>query len=186
MSVMDSLQGGFLISTQQMPDPRFQERVVYMCAHSDEGAMGVIINQPVEHITIADILKSADIPMPDFPLPPIYIGGPVDMNTAFVLFTTDYKTENQLPISETVSISSDLQIVKDIAAGRGPKDYLFLLGYSGWAPGQLENELTVNGWLSLPASDDILFHTPDELKWKRAAERYGIDITVFGDVVGTA
>lgn len=183
---MDSLQGYFLISTPQMPDPRFQERVVYMCAHSDEGAMGLIVNQPIAEVRLTDVLRGAEIEVPDIPLPPVYMGGPVGLNSAFFLYSTDYTAEPQLVVSNTVALSSDLEILKDIARGSGPRHYIFALGYSGWAPGQLENELTVNGWLTLPADDEILFATPDEFKWKRAAKKYGIDITMFGGVIGNA
>lgn len=187
MGFMDSLQGYFLISTPQMPDPRFQERVVYLCAHSDEGAMGLIVNQPIEDVQLADVLRGAEIEVvPDIPLPSVYMGGPVGLNSAFFLYTTDYTAEPQMTVSPTVALSSDLEILKDIARGAGPSHYLFALGYSGWAPGQLENELTVNGWLTLPADDEILFDTPDEFKWKKAARKFGIDITMFGDVVGNA
>ncbi len=184
---MESLQGNFLISTSQMPDPRFRERVVYMCAHNEDGAMGVIVNHPITDISLSDVLLSANIEVDEeISFPPVYLGGPVEMESAFILYTSDYDTQNSMKVSETVSLSSDPKILKDIAVGRGPQHYLFLLGYAGWSPGQLENELGVNGWLTLPAEDDVLFHTPDELKWKKAAEKYGIDISTFGDVIGSA
>ncbi|OGQ97219.1 MAG: hypothetical protein A2521_15670 [Deltaproteobacteria bacterium RIFOXYD12_FULL_57_12] len=185
---MESLKGYFLISTPQMPDPRFQKRVVYLCVHSEEGAMGLVVNQSLPDIQLVDILQSAAIQVPaTIVLPPVYMGGPVGLDTAFILYTSaGYTTEHTLVVSETVSLSADPQILRDIAQGRGPRDYLFTLGYSGWAPGQLENELTVDGWLPLPADDEILFHTPDELKWKKAAEKYGINITLFGEMVGSA
>jgi len=183
---MESLQGYFLISTPQMPDPRFQERVVYLCAHTEEGAMGLVVNQPIPDVQIADIMRSAEIPVPQSDLPPVYLGGPVGQNTAFVLYSSDYEAKNQLEVSKTVRLSSDVEILEDIARGTGPVHYVFALGYAGWAPGQLESELTVNGWLTLPGDDDILFRTANDHKWKKAAEKYGIDITVFGDVIGTA
>lgn len=183
---MESLQGHFLIATSKMPDPRFQKQVLYMCVHNEEGAMGLVVNQPILDISLADIFRNADISMPDFPLPTIYLGGPVEMDSGFVLFSSDYVAARQLAISPTVSLCREAQILKDIADGKGPKHFIFLLGHAGWAPGQLENELTMNGWLTLPAEDDVLFRTPDEHKWKRAAEKHGIDITTFGDLIGTA
>ncbi len=183
---MQSLQGYFLISTPKMPDPRFQERVVYMCAHTEEGAMGIVVNQPTLDISFEDILRSADIPVPETKFPPIYLGGPVEMNAAFFLYTSEYNVKNQMAISQTVCLSSEPQILKDVASGEGPESYIFALGYAGWGPGQLENELTANGWLTLPSDDKVLFHTPDEMKWKSAAELYGIDITTFEDVIGNA
>ena len=94
--------------------------------------------------------------------------------------------ENQLQVSETVRLSSDPEILQNIVLHSGPSRYLFLLGYAGWGPGQLEYELTDNGWLTLPAEDDIIFNTPDQMKWKVAAQKFGIDITTYGDVVGSA
>lgn len=184
---MDSLQGHFLISTPQMPDPRFRERVIFICGHSDEGAVGLVINQPIPNTSVADVLVNAGIKLPPgIILPPIYMGGPVEVETAFFLYVADYQAPDQIRVTGSVSLSSDPQIMRDIAAGTGPSQYLFLLGYAGWAPGQLENELTDNGWLTLPAEDAVLFETPDELKWKRAAERFGINIATFGEVMGTA
>lgn len=185
---MESLQGYFLISTPQMGDPRFQERVVYLCAHTDEGAMGVIVNQPIAEISLADILQNINIPVPEDKRewPPVYIGGPVDLESAFILYSSDYVASHEMAVSTTVSLSSDPGILEDIAKGQGPRHYIFVLGYAGWAPGQLEAELATNGWLTLPAEDDVLFNTPDLLKWKKAAEIHGIDIAVFSDEIGTA
>ncbi|MBU0729529.1 MAG: YqgE/AlgH family protein [Proteobacteria bacterium] len=185
---MESLKNRFLIATPQMPDPRFQEQVIYMCVHNEEeGAMGFIINQPTA-ISLVEILKSAEIPVPDQQLPPVYFGGPVELEAAFFLYSTKnaYQIEHQINISDSVSLSRDPKILRDIAASRGPSDYIFLLGYAGWAPGQLENELTVNGWLTLPADYEDIFHTPDSLKWRNVAMKHGIDIDLFGDEIGTA
>lgn len=183
---MESLQGNFLISTSKMPDPRFEKKLIYMCGHTEEGAIGLVVNNPLPDVRLDEILKSADISVPDFELPPVYLGGPVEMGSGFILYTADYHAENQLQVSETVCLSSDPVILQDIALNTGPSKYLFLLGYAGWGPGQLENELTDNGWLILPAEDDVIFNTPDSMKWKIAAQKYGIDIATYGDVVGSA
>ena len=183
---MESQQGSFLISTSKMPDPRFREKLIYMCGHTEEGAIGLVVNNPLPGITLDEILMNANIPIPDFELPPVYLGGPVEMESGFILYTADYHARDQLQVSNTVCLSSDPQILQDIALHNGPGNYLFLLGYAGWGPGQLENELTDNGWLILPAEDDIIFKTPDSLKWKVAAQKFGIDITTYGDVVGSA
>jgi putative transcriptional regulator len=183
---MESLQGSFLLSTPKMPDPRFQEKLIYMCGHSEEGSIGLVVNNPLPDITLDDILINTNISVPDFELPPVYLGGPVEMESGFILYTSDYQAENHMQVTQSVCLSSDTQILQDIARGNGPRNYLFLLGYAGWAPGQLENELTDNGWLTLPAEDNIIFNIPDDMKWKVAAQKYGIDITTFGDVVGSA
>lgn len=183
---MESLQGHFLIATPQMPDPRFHERVIYMCAHNDDGAMGLTVNQPVRNVTLADIFRSANLAVPDRSLPHVYMGGPVEMDAGFFLFSSEYEPKNFIQVTPTVSLSRDPEILREIWKGQGPKEFIFALGYAGWAAGQLENELIMNGWLTLPAEDEVLFHTPDELKWKKAAGRFGIDIALFGDVIGTA
>lgn len=184
-NTMDSLQGKFLIATPQMPDPRFKEQVIYICSHNDDGAMGLIVNHPSEY-SLLEIFLSANVEVSGTDFPKIYIGGPVDVETAFFLYSSDYVGKNELSISEDVSMSRDPQILHDIAAGIGPKSYIFVLGYSGWAPGQLEAELTVNGWLTLPAKNEILFHTENEEKWKKAAMQFGIDISLYSDQIGTA
>lgn len=181
-----SLAGTFLVSTPQMPDPRFEEHVIYICAHSEEGAMGVAINQPNRVFAMAEILRGAGLPVPDGGLPPVYIGGPVELESAFILYLSDYCTEHRLEVSDTVSLTRETRVLEDIARGHGPSKYLFILGYTGWGPGQLENELMANGWLSVPASDVIIFDTPDEIKWRAAAMQYGIDIVTYEDVIGNA
>jgi len=183
---MESLQGYFLIATPQMPDPRFAESVIYLCVHNRDGAMGLIINQPLPDITLADIFREATIPVPDRALPPVYLGGPMEETSAFFLYSADYQIEPSLAISPSIRLTRAPRILHDLAAGQGPRAYLSALGYAGWAPGQLEGELSRDGWLTLPGSAAIVFHTPDDLKWRKAAQGYGIDITLFGDIVGTA
>lgn len=182
----NSLAGTFLVSTPQMPDPRFEEHVIYICAHNDEGAMGVAINQPNLSFSLAEILRSANLPVPEGELPPIYIGGPVEMESAFILYLSSYSAQHRLDISETVALTRETRVLEDIARGCGPLHYLFILGYTGWGPGQLEHELMANGWLSVPANDDIIFNQPNEHKWKAAAMQYGIDIALYEDVIGNA
>ena len=184
--MIETLQGYFLIATPQMPDLRFAGKVVYLCAHNDEGAMGLVVNEPIADISLADVFKSAAIPLPPGLLPTVYQGGPVEVANAFFLYSSEYRAPNFLEVSKTVHLTSDPQLLYDLAAGQGPQNLLVALGYSGWGPGQLEIELTVDGWLILPADDDIIFHTPDRLRWQKAAQRHGIDIALFGDVVGTA
>lgn len=182
----DSLLGSFLISTPQMPDPRFEEHVIYICAHSEEGAMGVAVNRPNNTFSFAEILKGADLPVPQLELPPVYIGGPVELESAFILYISDYETEYRLDISKTISLTRETKVLEDIAKNKGPEHFLFILGYTGWGPGQLEAELLDRGWLTLPASDEIIFQVEDDKKWKAAAEQYGIDISIFEDVIGYA
>ena len=181
-----SLAGTFLISTPQMPDPRFEEHVIYICAHSKEGAMGVAINQPHAALTLPEILRGANLSVPDVSFAPVYMGGPVELESAFILYKSGYTTEHQLDISETVSLTRETRVLEDISKNQGPKHYLFILGYTGWGPGQLEHELVHNGWLTVPADDTIIFSSADTDKWKAAALQLGIDITTYDDVIGYA
>ncbi len=183
---MESLVGSFLISTPQMPDPRFDEHVIYICAHNEEGAMGVAVNRPNLSISLAEIIQEVQLPVPEKDLPGVHLGGPVDLESAFILFKSGYHVEHKLEISDTISLTREIKVLEDIAKGRGPEQYLFIIGYTGWGPGQLEGELLDNGWLTLPANDEIIFSMPDDMKWKAAAMQYGIDISTFEDVIGYA
>ena len=184
--LVDSLAGTFLISTPQMPDPRFEEHVIYICAHSSEGAMGIAINRPHNVFSLPEILQGAQLPIPEVESPPVHIGGPVELESAFILFMSDYSTEHQLAISKTVALTRETKVLEDISKNRGPEHYLFILGYTGWGPGQLENELVANGWLTVPADDNIIFTMDDDMKWKAAAMQFGIDISIYEDEIGYA
>ena len=169
-----------------MPDPRFQKQVVYLCSHSlEDGALGLIINHPLPH-TLSEIMEGADIPIPEMSLPSVYLGGPVDMDAGFFLYSSEFETENFIEVTNSVRLSRDTKILWGISKGLQPENFLFALGYSGWAPGQLEGELSDNGWLVLPGDEEILFNTPDDRKWYMAANNAGIDITTFGDISGSA
>lgn len=184
--ILDCLTGSFLISTQQMPDPRFEEQVILICAHSEDGAMGVAVNRPNSMFSLAEILKSAQLPVPEKKLPPVHIGGPVELESAFILYSSSYSTEYQLEVTPTIFLSRETKVLEDIAHSRGPEKYLFLLGYAGWGPGQLERELLANGWLTVPGNDSIIFDTDDDEKWRAAAMQFGIDISVYDDFAGRA
>ncbi len=147
--------------------------------------MGVVINHPSHH-NLADILVGAGMTVSHHNLPMVHYGGPVEMESAFILFSSDYDEGHYIEVTPTVRLSRDIELLWDIAQGRGPEFYLFLVGYSGWAPGQLEAELGMSGWLVLPGIDEVIFSTPDENKWERAAASHGIDINTFGDVIGSA
>jgi putative transcriptional regulator len=185
-AIIDTLTGSFLISTPRMPDPRFSEQVLYICAHSHEGTMAVAINRPNLFLSLDEILSGANLPVPTEKMGPIYNGGPVEPTSALILFSSDYQADQQLAVSPTISLSREARLLEDIAKGQGPAKYLFILGYAGWGPGQLEQELLAEGWLVVPADDALVFDVPDEEKWQRAAMLYGIDISTYGDVVGNA
>lgn len=184
---INSLTGYFLIATSQMPDPRFVRKVIYMTSHEpEEGAMGLILNQPVKDLSLAALYESMHIPVPDREMPPIFLGGPVELEAVFILHSSDYAARQYLEINNNIHMSRDPQIMQDIADNRGPQDYMFFLGYSGWGPGQLEYELSQDGWLTLPADYADIFSLAPEDMWGKITLKNGIDIRLFGEVTGKA
>ncbi len=178
------LDGHFLIAMPGMQDNRFSRTVVYMCAHSSDGAMGITINQPAAQITFHDLLLQLDIipEGPEIRLPEpaghmrVHRGGPVETGRGFVLHSADYFVENStLPIDENISLTATLEILRAIAAGKGPRSALLALGYAGWAPGQLEGEIHANGWLHCPATPELIFAEDIDSKYDRALALIGID-----------
>ena len=178
------LDGQMLIAMPAMADPRFSRSVIYLCAHSADGAMGIIINQRASNIEFAELLEQLNIPGDGeaIHLPPsktdiaIYVGGPVETARGFVLHSSDYYAEDStLPIDEGVSLTATVDILRAIASGEGPNKALLALGYAGWAPGQLENEFQSNGWLHCPADPEILFDRNVDKKYLRALQKIGID-----------
>ncbi len=184
--LIDSLTGSFLLSTAQMPDPRFAEQVIYICSHGYEGAVGIAINKPNPLLSLEEVLRSNNLPVPDNLHAPVYLGGPVEQTSAFILYSSDYVTEQQIEVSSSVYLSRNTQVLEDIANGCGPEKFIFVVGYAGWGPGQLEQELVSQGWLTIPGLDSIIFDVPDEDKWREAAAIYGIDISTYQDLIGNA
>jgi len=189
------LDGQFLIAMPSMQDDRFARTVVYICAHSPDGAMGITINKPAPKITFRDLLVQLDI-IPDgkeirLPEPAgrmtVHRGGPVETGRGFVLHSADYYIENStLPIDENVSLTATLEILKAIAFGKGPESALLALGYAGWAPGQLESEIHGNGWLNCAARPDLLFDRDLDSKYNRALGLIGIDASRLASEAGHA
>jgi len=178
------LDGQMLIAMPTMADPRFSRSVIYLCAHSADGAMGIIINQRAPNIEFAELLEQLNIAGDGeaIHLPPsktdiaIHVGGPVETARGFVLHSSDYYAEDStLPIDEGVSLTATVDILRAIASGEGPNKALLALGYAGWAPGQLENEFQSNGWLHCPADPEILFDRNVDKKYLRALRKIGID-----------
>ena len=183
---MESLKGNFLISMPHMNDPNFARTVVYICEHTSEGAMGLVINKPLHHVDFVDVLKQLDIEIPELPLPNVHFGGPVELYRGFCLHSSDYQLDDTIKISDSISLTANRTIIHDIVKKEGPEHLLFLMGYAGWAPNQLEYEIAENGWLIVPADEKVLFELTDERKWEMAAKKYGIDITIMNEMVGNA
>jgi putative transcriptional regulator len=178
------LDGQFLIAMPGMQDTRFARSVVYLCAHSADGAMGIMINQPAPQISFRDLLVQLNI-IPEgteIRLPgtagrmQVHRGGPVETGRGFVLHSSDYFIENStLPIDEHICLTATLEILKAIAVGNGPQNAMLALGYAGWAPGQLETEIQSNGWLHCPATPELIFDSDLDGKYGRALGTIGID-----------
>lgn len=178
------LDGQLLIAMPAMGDPRFARSVIYLCAHSADGAMGIIINQRAPNISFTELLEQLNIvPSEDrIALPSglsameVHLGGPVETGRGFVLHSADYfKAESTLPIDERVCLTATIDILRDIAKGSGPDKALLALGYAGWAPGQLEDEIQANGWLNCPADPELIFDRELDRKYARALGSLGID-----------
>ena len=189
------LDGQLLIAMPVMGDPRFERSVIYMCAHSSEGAMGIMVNRPAgsidfpELLVQLDIIKEADqIKLPEnAESMKVLKGGPVDTGRGFVLHSSDFYIENAtLRIDDGICLTATVDILKAIAKGSGPKHAILALGYAGWAPGQLENEIQGNGWLHCDADQDLIFGGDVEEKYARALRKIGIDPGMLSNDAGHA
>ncbi|NNU79685.1 YqgE/AlgH family protein [Halovulum dunhuangense] len=171
------LEGKLLVAMPGMGDPRFDRSVIFMCAHSSEGAMGLMINKRAEELTFRELLDQLDIPVAHpVQTPTVYFGGPVEHGRGFVLHSADYSTTGStMSVRNSFGVTATLSILRDIAEGRGPRAALLTLGYAGWAPGQLEQEIQANGWLTCDADEAIVFDTAPEKRWAAALSRIGID-----------
>ena len=189
------LDGQMLIASPGMQDERFSRSLIYMCAHSSEGAMGIVVNQPAPNIKFPDLLVQLDvIPAVDLiQLPPkagtvkVLKGGPVETGRGFVLHSADFFIENStLPIDNGICLTATLDILKAIAHGQGPQSAVLALGYAGWAPGQLETEIQDNGWLNCDADSELIFGTDIDGKYEKAMRKLGIDLGKLSSDAGHA
>jgi putative transcriptional regulator len=179
------LDGQFLVAMPVMTDKRFARSVIYLCAHSAQGAMGLIVNQRAPHISFPQLLGQLSITadgehgkaeQPDLIDLDVHVGGPVDTGRGFVLHSSDYfAADSTLAIDESVSLTATVDILKAIAGGKGPNQAILALGYAGWRPGQLESEIAANGWLHCPGDPDLLFDRNLDQKYERAMSKIGVD-----------
>src|SRR6201987_2290868 len=189
------LDGQMLIAMPTMRDERFARSVIYVCAHSSEGAMGIVVNQRAANISFSDLLVQLEvIPAADLiQLPPraetvtVLKGGPVETGRGFVLHSSDFFIENStLPIDDGICLTATLDILKAIARGEGPVSAVLALGYAGWAPGQLESEIQGNGWLHCAADTELIFGSDPGAKYDRALRKLGIDLGMLSSEAGHA
>lgn len=187
MQEMD-LSGKFLIAMPGMGDARFEKSVVYMCAHSHDGALGLIINKPATDLSFGDLLEQLDISTPcGVPDIRVHFGGPVEHGRGFVLHSGDYSgAASTLLVDDRIGMTATLDILEDIARGEGPASSLLALGYSGWGPGQLEAEIGQNGWLTCESVPEIVFDGDNDTKWERALAVLGVDPLSLSAAAGRA
>ena len=176
-SVPSFLDGQLLIAMPGMGDMRFERSVIFLCAHSDEGAMGLIVNKPAPELRFGDLLAQLKIEAgAELPETRVHFGGPVEHGRGFVLHTSDYGAEDSsLSVSPEFSMTATVDILRDMAKGAGPTRALLALGYAGWGPGQLEGEIQANGWLTARADPDLVFGGRDGGKWAAALRSLKID-----------
>ncbi|PWR21482.1 YqgE/AlgH family protein [Zavarzinia aquatilis] len=186
-SATESLEGKLLVAMPTMGDPRFERTVIYMCAHSPEGAMGLVINKPAEHISFPELLTQLGIEA-ETEIAPIRVlsGGPVEAARGFVLHSDDYNRATSMDVGDHVALTATVDILKAIATGTGPRRCLFALGYAGWGPGQLDAEIQANGWLHVDADPDILFSADLDSKWTRAIAKLGFEVAQLSGAAGRA
>ena len=183
-----SLVGKLLIAMPDMGDPRFDRSVIYICAHSEEGAMGLIVNKPRPKIRFFNLLKQLEIQVKGIVREAdVHYGGPVETMRGFVLHTDDYRTEGGTQdVADHISMTATIDILQDIARGKGPKTSLLAIGYAGWGEGQLEGEIAQNGWLTCDASHDIVFGADNAVKWEAALATLGVTPHLLSSTAGHA
>ncbi len=181
------LTGQLLVAMPQMEDSRFVRSVIYLCAHTAEGAMGLVVNKLMDNISFPDLLDQLNLTGSDAPDGiKVHFGGPVETGRGFVLHSADYVQDATLVIDDTVALTATIDILKAIATGKGPKHSLLALGYAGWGPGQLDDEIQRNGWLSVPADDGLIFGGGLDERWERAIAKLGINASMLSGAAGRA
>ena len=180
------LQGKLLVATPHVGDPLFEKSVIYMCLHGEDGAMGVVVNHVHHALTFTEVLENLSI---DALVPPrgrVTRGGPVQEQRGFVLHSPDYTHDTTIKVTDDVCLTTAVEILRDIAEGVGPENYLIALGCSQWSPGQLEQELEANAWLSIEPDHDLIFVSENEPAWKQAIDKLGIDPGQLASIGGHA
>lgn len=182
-----SLTNQFLIAMPGLMDPNFHRSVIYIFQHTEEGAMGVVINQPLE-IKLGEVLLQMELEAKDSSIVDgaVFLGGPVQVESGFVIHRPPGDWDNTIQVSDEIGVTTSSDIILDIAKGQSPQNYLIALGYAGWVAGQLEDEMANNVWLNGPASQEILFNTPVASRWDAAAALLGVDIQHLSSDIGHA
>jgi putative transcriptional regulator len=187
MGVSVNLTHHFLIAMPSMADPHFAHTLTYVCEHNPEGALGIVINKPID-MTLSALFEQINVPLADLALreSPVHFGGPVQIDRGFVLHRPLGNWQSTLAISEEIGLTTSKDVLEAVARGEGPTSVLVSLGYAGWSAGQLEQEIAQNAWLTVLASADVLFETPAEARLPAAMRLLGIDFSRLSDAVGHA
>lgn len=181
------LTGQLLIAMPAMADPRFARSVIYVCAHSEKGAMGLVVNRTLSSISFPELLDQLGVtPTETASAQPIHFGGPVESGRGFVLHSADFVRDGTLVVDERIALTATIEILRAIASGEGPRRHFLALGYAGWGPGQLDAEIQANGWLSAPSDDSILFDAEMATKWERAMAKLGASPAMLSGEAGHA
>ena len=184
----NGLGGKLLLATPSIGDPRFRHAVIFIVTHDKNGALGLMVNFPVINLTFAELLQQTKIPLPDRSLGQIRMlsGGPVEAGHGFLLHTSDYARPETIIVTPQFHVTATIEALSDVANGCGPRESLFVLGYSGWGAGQIEQEIADNAWLVVDADHDLLFNTESEDCWDRAYGRLGVNPTLLSSQSGRA
>ncbi len=186
-AIGSNLTGQLLVAMPMMLDPNFARTVTYICEHSDKGALGIVINRPMD-MDMGEVLDQLSlVPKdPNLAETPILQGGPVELQRGFVIHEAEAGWESTLEVTNSIFVTTSRDILSAIAAGTGPHRALLALGYAGWEAGQLEEEISANAWLSVPATPQLIFDTPFDQRWGRAAAELGVDIATLSHQAGHA
>ncbi len=181
------LAGMLLVAMPGMQDPRFARSVIYLCAHSEEGAMGLVVNQVAGEVSFPAVIGQLGIePEASCEDKPVHVGGPVQPSRGFVLHSPDYVQDGTMVIDERFALTATVDVLRAIAAGEGPARSVLALGYAGWDAGQLDAEIHGNGWMLAPADPEIVFDEDNESKWLRAMRKIGVDPLLLSSTAGHA
>jgi putative transcriptional regulator len=183
------LTGKLLIAMPSMSDPRFEKAVIFMCSHStSQGALGLVVNKPIEGLPFRELMTKMEIPVSDAtPQTPVMFGGPVGTDRGYVLHSNEHPIgTSTLAVTSEISLTPTIDILRAIAQGNGPREFLFALGYAGWGPGQIEDEIAANGWIHCDSDNAIVFRRDVASKWELALAKLGANISGLSSDIGHA
>ncbi|MEI9993167.1 MAG: YqgE/AlgH family protein [Rhizomicrobium sp.] len=182
------LHGKLLIAMPSLADGPFERSVIFMCQHSQSGAMGLIVNKPIAQVTFRDLMQKMDIEVtPKTSERPVLFGGPVETDRGYVLHAAEPTTRSStLPVTPQIALTPTVDMLRAIAEGRGPEQWLLALGYAGWGPGQIESEIAANGWIHCDADSDLVFEAEMDEKWRLAFGKLGAGLSGLSSEAGRA